>query len=169
MGAAEVNDRQQVLSFRIGGALFAVRLPLVREIVPYEAPTVVPSAPPFIRGVINLRGSVIPIVDLASRLGLPVSLITKRSCLLIIEADLGGERAVLGALVDEVREVLELAPSDIETPPSLGLPVSPELLGGLVRLEGRFVHLLDLPGVLAADHGPDARVDAPTAATAATR
>ncbi len=151
MGSTDGSVRGQYLSFTLGDELCAVAILHVREIVAYEPPTRVPSVPRSVRGVINLRGRVVPVVDLAARFGLTPAPITVRTCILVVEIALDGEPEVIGIVADTVREVLELGPHDVEAAPPLGTPVPAGDLLGLARLEGRFVNLLDLPRVLAAD------------------
>ncbi len=138
----------QYLTFSLAGAEYGIGVLRVREIIEYGGVTRVPSTPPFIRGVINLRGSVVPVVDLASKFRLPESPVTKRTCIVIVETEAGGEKIVLGVLVDAVNQVVDLRPEEIETPPSFGTPVRVDYLQGLGKLGGRFVLLLDTDRVL---------------------
>jgi purine-binding chemotaxis protein CheW len=141
----------QVLTFRIAGEEYAVGILSVREIIEYEAVTRVPATPVWIRGVINLRGSVVPVIDLAVKLGLPETRVTRRTCIVIVEAELEGEPAVLGILVDSVHQVIELTPGEIEPPPAFGTPVRADFLLGMAKTGPRFALLLDIVRVLAAD------------------
>src|SRR5512136_2037277 len=118
MPATEPADRRQYLSFALAGSDYAVGILQVKEILQYETVTRVPSVPASIRGVINLRGSVVPVIDLAVKFGLASTPITNRTCVLIVEVAMEGERAVMGVLADSVREVLDLGPADVEPPPS---------------------------------------------------
>src|SRR5574337_378296 len=147
---AEVAKRQ-FLSFSLDQVDYAVGILQVREILQYEPVTRVPSVPRSIRGVINLRGAVVPVVDLALKFGLPQTPVSGRTCILIVEARLDGEPAVLGVLADSVSEVLELADGDVEPPPSFGTRVKVDYLVGMGKVEGRFVLLLDLDRVLSAE------------------
>ncbi len=150
MSASEAAKRSQYLSFNLAGSDYAVGILQVKEILQYETVTRVPSVPPSIRGVINLRGGVVPVVDLAVKFGLPETAVTKRTCILIVEAALGGERAVMGVMADAVREVLELAPEDVEPPPSFGAQVRVDFLVGMGKAGKGFVLLLDLDRVISA-------------------
>ena len=110
--------------------------------------TRVPTTPPSIRGVINLRGSVVPVVDLAVKLGLPESVVTKRSCVVVVEIVLDGERTVMGLLADSVSQVLDLPATEIEPPPPFGTNIRVDFLTGMGKLEGRLVLILDLDRIL---------------------
>ena len=147
---AEVTKRQ-FLSFTLDQVDYAVGILQVREILQYEPVTRVPSVPRSVRGVINLRGSVVPVVDLSLRFGLPETPVSRRTCILIVEASLDGEPTVLGVLADSVSEVLELGDADVEPPPAFGTRVKLDYLTGMGKVDGRFVLLIDLDRVLSAD------------------
>ena len=151
MAATEPADRRQYLSFTLAGSDYAVGILQVKEILQYETVTRVPSVPQSIRGVINLRGSVVPVVDLAVKFGLRETPVTKRTCVLIVEATVGAERTVMGVLADAVSEVLELTPQDVEPAPSFGTRVKVDYLLGMGKVGKGFVLLLDLDKVLSAD------------------
>ena len=141
----------QYLSFFLGGEAYAIGILRVREILEYQAPTRVPQTPPSIRGVINLRGKVIPIVDLALKFGLPATAATKWTCIIVVETSIAGEAAVMGVLADSVSEVIDLAPSEIEVPPAFGTRVKVDFLQGMGRAGQKFVLLLDIDRVLSAE------------------
>ncbi|MFY0578735.1 chemotaxis protein CheW [Cystobacter fuscus] len=142
----------QYLSFILAGEEFALGILQVKEIIEYDTVTRIPGAPVWVRGVFNLRGSVVPVVDLAVKLGLPPATVTKWSCIVVVEVKLGGEQLVLGLLVDAIGQALELQPSEVVPPPSFGAPVHVDyLLGmGLPAGEKKFVLLMDLDKVLCA-------------------
>jgi len=150
MSAHEAAQRRQYLSFSLAGNDYAVGILQVKEILQYETVTRIPSVPASTRGVINLRGAVVPVVDLAVKFGLAGTEVTKRTCILIVEANLGGERTVMGLMADAVREVLELGPEEIEPPPSFGTLVRVDFLVGMGKADKGFVLLLDLDRVLSA-------------------
>lgn len=139
---------RQFLTFSLDGELFAIAIVRIKEIIEYGTLTTVPMMPPFIRGVINLRGSVVPVVDLQARFGRPASKVSRRSCVVILELDTEEERQQIGVLVDSVSEVLELPESEIEPPPAFGAAVRPDFIEGMGKIGGRFVILLDLSRVL---------------------
>jgi purine-binding chemotaxis protein CheW len=147
----EAAERRQYLSFALAGSDYAVGILQVKEILQYETVTPVPSVPRSIRGIINLRGAVVPVVDLAVKFGLAAAPVTKRTCIVIVEADLQGERTVLGFVADAVREVLELGPKDVEPPPAFGTQVRVDHLLGMGKPGKGFVLLLDLDRVISAD------------------
>ncbi len=148
--AKEAEELKQYLSFTLGGSDYAVGILQVKEILQFETATRVPSVPPSVRGVINLRGSVVPVIDLAVKFGLAPMPVTKRTCVLIVEASLEGERAVMGVLADAVREVLDLGPNDVEPPPTFGTQVRVEFITGMAKVGKGFVLLLDLDRVISA-------------------
>jgi len=140
---------RQVLSFHVAGEDCAIDLAHVREIVRFESATRVPRVAACVRGVVNLRGTVVPVIDLAVGLGRPAAPVTAHTCLIVVELLLGGERAVVGLVVDSVQQVLDAQPEDVDPPPSFGTPVPPTALLGLVRSAGGVVLLLDLEHLLA--------------------
>jgi len=148
--ARERADQEQYLTFVVGGDEFAVAVLRVREIIEYETVTHVPSTPAWIRGVINLRGSVVPVVDLGLKFGLAPSPVTRRTCIVMVDTELDGQRAAMGVVADAVSQVIELGPGDIEAPPSFGTRVRVDFLRGMGKLDGRFVLILDIDRVLSA-------------------
>jgi purine-binding chemotaxis protein CheW len=150
MSSNDAAQRNQYLSFNLAGSDYAVGILQVKEILQYEGVTRVPSVPPSIRGVINLRGAVVPVLDLAVKFGLPSTPVTKRTCVLIVEAVVDGERTVMGVMADAVREVLELGPDEVEPPPSFGTKVRVDFLTGMGKAGNGFVILLDLDRVVSA-------------------
>jgi purine-binding chemotaxis protein CheW len=135
---------RQFLSFQVGGVDCAADLSHVREIVRYEEATRVPRVPSSVRGVVNLRGSVVPVIDLAVGFGMAATDVTPQACLLVVEMAVGGERAVVGLLADAVSQVLELRADELEPVPSFGTPLPPAFLLGMARTDGGFALLLDL-------------------------
>jgi purine-binding chemotaxis protein CheW len=140
----------QYLCFRLAGEECAIGILRVREIIEYDTVTKVPAMPPWVRGVMNLRGGVVPVIDLTVKFGLPESPVTNRTCIVIAEVELDGEPAVMGIVVDAVSQVLELSPADIEPPPAFGTSVRTDYLLGLGKFGDRFVLLLDIDRVLSA-------------------
>src|SRR5512137_2296269 len=114
MAATGPVDQQQYLTFTLGDEMFAIGILAIREIIEYGNLTLVPLTPPFIRGVINLRGAVVPVIDLAARLDRQPREVTKRTCIVIIEVEHGEGRHEMGIVVDAVSEVLEIPPENIE-------------------------------------------------------
>jgi purine-binding chemotaxis protein CheW len=143
------TEPRQFLGFHVGSEEYGIGILRVREILEYDTVTTMPDTPPSIRGVINLRGRVVPVMDLAVRFGLPRASVTSRSCVVIVEVTAGGEPAVMGLMVDAVHQVMELSPSDIETPPSFGTRADIQYLRGLGRAGKRFLLLLDIERLFA--------------------
>jgi len=149
--ATEAGEVGQYLTFRLAGEEYAVEILQAREILRYEEVTRVPTAPPSIRGVLNLRGRVVPVVDLAVKLGLPETPVTGRTCIVIVDVALEGERTVMGVIAEAVSQVVDLRAGDIEPPPPFGPRARVEFLRGMARLDGRFALLLDLDLLLSTE------------------
>ena len=138
---------EQLLTFLIGNDEYGISILRVREIAEYHPLTPVPMAAPWMRGVMNLRGIVVPVVDLAARLGLEKTRVSRRTCLIIVEMDADAERVVIAVMVDGVSRVVDVASSDIQEPPPFGLGI--DFVPGLVRVDERLIVLLDLASILA--------------------
>ena len=150
--SAEAGDGiQQYLTFMLGGEMFAMGILTVKEIIEYANLTEVPMMPACVRGVINLRGAVVPVADLAVRFGRNAAAVTKRTCIVIVEVTLNGERQDVGVVVDAVNEVLDIAASDIEPPPSFGARLRTDFIQGMGKVNNKFVILLNVDHVLALD------------------
>jgi purine-binding chemotaxis protein CheW len=133
----------QYLTFTLGEEVFAMDIRTVREIIQYGPMTPVPLMPAFVRGVINLRGAVVPVIDLKARFGQAPAVVGKKSCIVIFDAVRQGERVELGLLVDAVSEVIDIPPSQIEPPPSFGTAVRRDFIRGMGKVASRFVILLE--------------------------
>jgi purine-binding chemotaxis protein CheW len=149
--AAERSDQSQYLTFVLGKETFAVGILIIKEILEYEEPTDVPMMPAFVRGVVNLRGTVVPVIDLSARFGRPSAAVTKRTCIVIIETALNEVRQVLGVVVDAVNEVLEIAATDIEPPPNFGTSIRTDFIQGMGKVRDKFVIILKVDSVLSTD------------------
>lgn len=147
----DTTERSQYLSFSLAGSEYGVGILKVKEILQYETITRVPSTPRSVRGVINLRGAVVPVIDLAAKFGLPETAITRLTCILIVEAMMDGQPTVVGVMSDAVQEVIELSAADIEPPPSFGTQVRVDFLLGMGKTGKKFVLLLDIDRVISAD------------------
>jgi purine-binding chemotaxis protein CheW len=163
MGDALTSEQIQYLTFHLGGEEYAIGILRVKEIIEYGTLTVVPQTPPSIRGVINLRGNVVPVVDLALKFGIPQSPITNRTCIIIVEVELRGEQTVIGIIADSVSQVIELAPSEILPAPSFGTRVRVDFLHGMGKADKKFSLILNIDKVLSIDELT------PTAATPHTK
>lgn len=137
----------QYLTFTLGGEMFAIGILSVKEIIEYTGLTDVPMMSPCIRGVINLRGAVVTVMDLSVRFGRPSTPVTKRSCIVIVEIEEGGEQQVIGVVVDAVNAVVEIGAEEIEPPPGFGARIDMELIEGMGKLGGKFVILLNIAQV----------------------
>ena len=148
---AATAGNQQFLTFMLAEEMFAVGIQQVREIIEYGNVTTVPMMPRFVRGVINLRGSVVPVIDLSARFGRGTSEIHRRTCVVIVEIEQEGVQQELGMIVDAVSEVLDIPLSEIEPAPAFGARIRADFISGMGKVEGRFVILLDVDKVLAVD------------------
>lgn len=144
-------EQQQYLTFQLGSEMFATGILCVKEIIEYGDLTVVPMMPESIRGVINLRGAVVPVIDLACRFGREPTQLTRRTCIVIIEVDNEGERQDVGVIVDAVSEVLEIQDSEIEPPPAFGARIRTDFIHGMGKVGGKFVIILEIQRVLSVD------------------
>jgi purine-binding chemotaxis protein CheW len=142
----------QYLSFVLGTEVFAIGVLGIKEIIEYTAITDVPMMPAYLRGVINLRGVVVPVADLSVRFGRPSSPVTKRTCIIIIETQISGERQEIGVLVDAVNAVLDIAPANIQPPPAFGTGLRIDFIHGMVEIDARFVILLEVSRILAFEY-----------------
>lgn len=134
----------QYLTFMLEKEHFAIDVFKVREILEYTSCTKVPNTAEFVRGVINLRGNIVPVLDLRLKFGLPPTENTVDTCIIIVEIEHNGEITLLGALADSVREVLEINPADIEPPPKLGTKVKNELIHGMCKTEDMIIIILNV-------------------------
>ncbi len=148
---ASAGEAHQYLTFQLSGEMYAVGILNVKEIIEYGNLTEIPMMPDFIRGVINLRGRVVPVVDLAARFGHAQSEIGKRTCIVIVEVRQGEDSHDLGIMVDAVSEVLEIPASEIEPAPSFGAKIRADFIAGMGKVAGKFVILLDIQRVLSSD------------------
>lgn len=149
------NDAEQFLTFMLAGEIYAIGILRVKEIIEFGRLTEVPTMPDFIRGVINLRGAVVPVVDLSTRFGKSATQVGRRTCVVIVEVANGGETEVIGVMVDAVNEVLDIPLSEIEAAPSFGTDIRPDFIRGMGKVAGRFVILLDMNRVLSFDEIAD--------------
>ncbi len=141
----------QYLTFQLGGEMYAVGILNVKEIIEYGQLTEIPMMPAFIRGVINLRGSVVPVIDLSARFGGHQTEVGRRTCIVIIELVEGDLRQDIGVVVDAVSEVLEVSSVDIEPPPSFGAKIRADFIFGMAKISGKFVIILNIQRVLSVE------------------
>jgi len=141
----------QHLSFRVRQASYALPIDLVREIIEYNEVTTVPMMPAFIHGVINLRGNVVPVMDLAARFGFELTVPGKRTCIVIIELVLDDQNQRIGLVVDAVDAVLDIDPEQVVAPPPFGAGIRTDFIAGMARREQLFTIILNIPQVLSLD------------------
>jgi purine-binding chemotaxis protein CheW len=150
---AQANEGkvEQYLTFVIAGEEYAISLLKVKEIIEYDTVTAVPKTPEWVRGVINLRGNVVPVIDLAVKLRLPASVAGKLTCIVITEVDCEGEATIMGVMADSVSQVIDLNPNEIEESPAFGTRVKVDYLLGMARSGKKFCLILDTEKVLSID------------------
>jgi purine-binding chemotaxis protein CheW len=141
----------QHLTFMIADEEYAVNILKVKEIIEFEMITAVPNTAPWIRGVTNLRGNVVPVIDLAVKFGLPASKASKLSCIVITEIHFENENLTLGVMADSVNQVVDFSEGDVEFPPSFGTRVKIEYLTGMGKMGKKFCLILDIDKVLSSD------------------
>lgn len=139
------------LSFQLSDEMFAADVGKVLEILELCPITKVPRSPAYMRGVINLRGKVLPVLDTRIKFGIAVTEDNVDTCIIVLDVQMDGELLHLGAIVDSVEEVLELGTSDIEPPPSLGSTFNPEYIHGMVKRDETFIMILDIDKVFSAE------------------
>ena len=167
---AAAEEEQQYLTFLLGGEMFAIGILNIKEIIEYGSLTEVPMMPEFIRGVINLRGSVVPVIDLSARFGRKSTEVSRRTCIVIIEVNAGTEdeaKQDVGVMVDSVSEVLEIARGEIEPPPAFGAKIRIDFVRGMGKVAGKFVIILNVDRVLSVDEMAEiSRINPEATATA---
>lgn len=145
----EVSDEvTQYLTFSVADERLAMSINAVKEIIETPQVTRVPMTPDYIRGVINLRGSVVPVIDLGARLGRGPLVLTKRSCIVLVEVQVANDRHVLGMLVDEVKNILDIPPEDVKLPPEFGSEIRTDFIEAMGRVDDVFVIILSVDHVL---------------------
>ncbi|MBI4847887.1 MAG: chemotaxis protein CheW [Nitrospirae bacterium] len=151
MSIAEIIEATQHLTFKLDEEVFALDIAKVREVLEFTKVTKVPQTPDFMRGVINLRGSVVPVVDLRLKFGMTETQKSITTCIIIVEVSVDGEKTILGALADSVQEVLELEPEQIEPAPKIGMRLNTEFIKGMGKRDGEFIIILDIDKVFSMD------------------
>ena len=142
-----VTETTQYLTFKLDDEVFALDVAKVREILEESSITKVPQTPEFMRGVINLRGSVVPVIDLRLKFGMSETVKTVNTCIIVVEVIMDDETVVLGALADSVQEVIEMEPDKIEAAPHIGTRLNTDFIKGMGKLDTRFVMILDIDKV----------------------
>jgi len=150
MAVETITETTQYLTFKLEEELFALDIGKVREVLDFTTITKVPRTPDYMRGVINLRGSVVPVVDLRLKFGMVQAEKTVNTCVIIVEVDMGGEKVVMGAMADAVQEVLDLEPDQIEPPPRIGTRLNTDFIKGMGKHAEQFIIILDIDKVFTA-------------------
>lgn len=146
-----VSEQGQNLTFDLSDEILAVAVINIREIIRYGKLTKIPMVPEFIEGVINLRGNVVPVINLAVKFGLDVHPADKRTCIIIMEVTISDEPVSMGIVVDSVQQVIEIPEHEIEPAPTLGAKIQTNFIKGLARKEDGFIIILDISQVLSAE------------------
>jgi purine-binding chemotaxis protein CheW len=167
MATAGINETTQFLTFRLDDEIFALDITKVREVLDYTIVTKVPRTPEFMRGVINLRGSVVPVVDLRLKFGMSATESGVNTCIIITEVQVDNETVVLGALADAVQEVLDLDANSIAAPPRIGTKLRTEFIKGMGKQNDRFIIILDIDKVFSIEELSAVRQDETAAGPAA--
>jgi purine-binding chemotaxis protein CheW len=151
MNAQPVLELTQYLTFFLGDETFSLDIARVREVLDYTIITRVPRTPDYVQGVINLRGSVVPVVDLRLKFGMPALSVSVNTCIIIVEAVVQGDSVVLGLLADSVQEVIELDRGNIQPAPRIGTRLDTGFIKGIGRQDDRFIIILDIDRVFSHD------------------
>ena len=151
MSVTAITETTQYLTFRLEEEIFALDITKVREVLDFTSITKVPRTPEFMRGVINLRGSVVPVVDMRLKFVMAKTERTVNTCIIIVEIAVDGDTTVLGALADSVQEVIELEPHQIEPAPRIGTRLRTEFIRGMGKRDEQFVIILDIDKVFSLD------------------
>jgi len=151
MSVAGITETTQYLTFKLADEVFALDISKVREVLDFTSITKVPRTPEFMRGVINLRGNVVPVVDMRLKFGMSKTEKTVNTCIIIVEISLDGDTTVLGALADSVQEVIDLEPNQIEPAPKIGTRLNTEFIRGMGKRDEHFIMILEIDKVFSAD------------------
>lgn len=147
MSTSVINETRSYLAFELNKEIFGVDVLQVREILEYTNITRIPSLPNYIRGVINLRGSVVPVIDMREKFGMTKTGVTVDTCIVVVEIEIDNELSVIGAMVDSVEEVFELDPDQIEPAPRMGTRLNTNFIKGMGKRDEKFIILLDIDKV----------------------
>jgi purine-binding chemotaxis protein CheW len=151
MSVKKIIETSQYLSFMLDHEIYAIDISQVREVMDFTEVTKVPRMPEFMRGVINLRGGVVPVVDLRLKFGLSATDKAVDTCIIIIEIDIDGDTTLLGAMADSVQEVINLEPDQIEQPPRIGTRLNTAFIKGMGKKNDEFVIILDIDRVFSSE------------------
>src|SRR5580693_10122026 len=161
MSVTEITDTRQYLTFKLGDEVFATDVAKVREVLDFTNITKIPRTPDFMTGVINLRGNVVPVVDLRLCFEMSKTVKTVNTCVVVVEMMLDGEPTVIGALADSVEEVIDLEPDQIQPAPRIGTHIRTDFIRGMGKRDAQFIMILDIDRVFSAEELAAVRVDVP--------
>jgi len=151
MSVSEITETRQYLTFKLGNEVFATDVAKVREVLDLTPITAIPRTPEFMAGVINLRGSVVPVVDLRLCFEMTKTESTRNTCIVVVEVLLEGESTVIGALTDSVEEVIDLEPDQIQPAPKIGTQIRTDFIKGMGKRDTQFIMILDIDRVFSAE------------------
>ena len=151
MEGKEVLEMNQYLAFKLENEIFAFDISKVREVLEFDTVTKVPQTPDMMKGVINLRGAVVPVIDMRIKFGMSETEKTVNTVIIIIEIELDGTSTMIGALVDSVQEVIDLDSEHIEPPPKIGTRLNTDFIRGMGKQDGQFLIILDIEKIFSAD------------------
>jgi len=137
-------DDGQLFTFMLANEIYGIEISKVREVMDFKKITIVPKTPGFMKGVINLRGGVVPVIDLRLKFGMEETEKTVDTCIIIVDISVDGEQTFIGALADSVKEVITLEPDNIEPAPKIGTRLDTEYIKGMGKLNDEFVIVLDI-------------------------
>jgi purine-binding chemotaxis protein CheW len=150
MSVSEITEMRQYLTFKLGNEVFGIDVAKVREVLDFTNITEIPRTPEFMSGVINLRGSVVPVVDLRLCFQMTKTERTRNTCIIVVEVLLEGESTVIGALADSVEEVIDLEPDQIQPAPKIGTQIHTEFIKGMGKRDSQFIMILEIDRVFSA-------------------
>src|SRR5579872_6604537 len=151
MSVSAITETRQYLTFKLGNEVFGIDVAKVREVLDFTAITAIPRTPEFMSGVINLRGSVVPVVDLRLCFKMSKTERTRNTCIVVVEVLLENESTVIGALADSVEEVIDLEPEQIQPAPRIGTQIRTDFIKGMGKRDNEFIMILDIDRVFASD------------------
>jgi purine-binding chemotaxis protein CheW len=151
MSVNQISQSRQYLTFKLGNEVFGIDVAKVREVLDFTTITEIPRTPDFMSGVINLRGSVVPVVDLRLCFQMSKTERTRNTCIVVVEVMLEGEATVIGALADSVEEVIDLEPEQIQPAPRIGTQIRTDFIKGMGKRESQFIMILDIDRVFSTE------------------
>jgi len=151
MSVNEITEARQYLTFKLGNEIFGIDVAKVREVLDFTGITKIPRTPDFMSGVINLRGSVVPVVDLRLCFQMSRTERTRNTCIVVVEVMLEGESTIIGALADSVEEVIDLEPDQIQPAPKIGTQIRTDFIKGMGKRDAQFIMILEIDRVFSAE------------------